>query len=405
MLEGRGVGKIFGSLGMITALLAPSFAVAETDVTQLQQTITEKKAEISALNTQLESYRSKIRELANQGATLQNDIALLENEIAMSQLDIAATQNEIDQETLELRILDQQIDDTTEELSQRKAMLADILFAMNKTDEHGVLDVVFNIGSVNDIFDAAQQLTSVNETMKSSLEATQLSQQELESRHTEHEQKTADLVAIEKNLQEKTENLSMRKNAKEVLVSATQDSENQYRTLMSEIRSEQQDIVNQVADLQDEVQTKLSGSDEALSGETRFTWPIHGAIVTTLFHDPNYPFTNIVGPHSGMDLAIAQGTAIESAAPGYVARVYRGQDYGYYVMIIHANGFATLYAHMSRIDVELDQYVARGQVIGLTGGRPGTPGAGFSTGPHLHFEVRLNGIPVNPLAYLDLANL
>jgi murein DD-endopeptidase MepM/ murein hydrolase activator NlpD len=106
-----------------------------------------------------------------------------------------------------------------------------------------------------------------------------------------------------------------------------------------------------------------------------------------------------------MDLAGPQGTAIETAAPGYVARVYKGQDYGYYVMIIHANGFATLYAHMSRIDVEVDQYVGRGQVIGLTGGRPGTSGAGFSTGPHLHFEVRLNGIPVNPLAYLDLDQL
>ena len=151
--------------------------------------------------------------------------------------------------------------------------------------------------------------------------------------------------------------------------------------------------------LQGTLEDKLRAYDGDATGETVISWPVHGYI-TTLFHDPSYPFTSIVGQHSGLDIAVPQGTAIEAAAPGYVGRVYKGQQYGYYVLIIHANGFATLYAHMSRIDVEQDQYVTRGQVIGLSGGRPGTPGAGFSTGPHVHFEVRLNGIPVNPMPYL-----
>ncbi len=69
-------------------------------------------------------------------------------------------------------------------------------------------------------------------------------------------------------------------------------------------------------------------------------------------------------------------------------------------MIIHSNGLATLYAHMSRLDVEQDQYVSRGEIIGLSGGRPGSPGAGFSTGPHLHYEVRQDGVPVNPMTFL-----
>lgn len=379
------------------------FAQSDSDLSQLQQSISEKKAAIDSLNSQLDSYKVKIRDLASKGASLQNDIALLENEIAMSELDIASTQNQIDQETLELRIIDGQIDDVEKQLSDRRAMLSDLLFAMNKTDGQGVLDVVLNIGSVNDVFDAAQQLASVNETMKSALEATKLTRADLAARQADHEYKMTTLAESQHDLEKKTEELSMRKGAKVVLASATNESENEYRTLMSDLRAEQQSITRDVESLQGTLEDRLRDSDGTVAGETIITWPVHG-IITTLFHDPTYPFRNLF-EHSGLDIAVPQGTAIEAAAPGIVARVYKGQQYGYYVMIVHANGLATLYAHMSRIDVVQDQYVSRGDVIGLSGGRPGTLGAGFSTGPHVHFEVRLDGIPTNPLNYMSMSDL
>ena len=72
-----------------------------------------------------------------------------------------------------------------------------------------------------------------------------------------------------------------------------------------------------------------------------------------------------------------------------------------YVMIVHADNFATIYGHVSAVYVEPDQVVQKGQTIAAIGGLPGTPGAGrFTTGPHVHFGVRLNGIPVDPLIYL-----
>jgi len=95
-----------------------------------------------------------------------------------------------------------------------------------------------------------------------------------------------------------------------------------------------------------------------------------------------------------------RGTSVLAAASGYVAWARTGPSYGNYIMIIHANGMSTLYAHLSQMNVVADQFVARGDLIGRSGGVPGTQGAGLSTGAHLHFEVRKNGIPVNPLDYL-----
>jgi murein DD-endopeptidase MepM/ murein hydrolase activator NlpD len=121
--------------------------------------------------------------------------------------------------------------------------------------------------------------------------------------------------------------------------------------------------------------------------------------ISAFFHDPTYPFRRLF-EHPGIDIPTDVGTPIRAAAGGYVAWNKQGRQYGNYVMLIHPGGIATVYAHLSRFAAKPDTYVERGDIIGYSGGHPGDEGAGLSTGAHLHFEVRQNGIPVNPMQFL-----
>lgn len=126
----------------------------------------------------------------------------------------------------------------------------------------------------------------------------------------------------------------------------------------------------------------------APSGNGGFIWPVTGATMTSPF-GPRWGST-----HAGIDLAMPTGTPIRAAAGGLVIWCGWMSGYGYLVMIDHRNGLVTLYAHQSRVGVGCNQEVSQGQTIGYVGS------TGISTGPHVHFEVRLRGTAVDPLGYL-----
>jgi murein DD-endopeptidase MepM/ murein hydrolase activator NlpD len=133
--------------------------------------------------------------------------------------------------------------------------------------------------------------------------------------------------------------------------------------------------------------TSGSSSSEPPSS-SGFIWPVSGPITS--------PFGMRWGTlHPGIDIGVPSGTPVHAAASGTVIWCGWMSGYGNLVMIDHHNGLATLYGHQSRIGVGCNEQVSQGQVIGYVGC------TGFCTGPHLHFEVRLNGTPVDPIGYLS----
>ena len=142
----------------------------------------------------------------------------------------------------------------------------------------------------------------------------------------------------------------------------------------------------------------IPGADVPFIGADGFCSPIGSGWerrVTSEFGNRVDPITGKRKGHGGMDLAVPTGTPIRAALPGtVVVSKYNAGGYGYYVMIDHGNGLATLYGHCSKLLAKVGQTVETGDIIALSGS------TGRSTGPHLHFEVRVNGERTNPRAYL-----
>ena len=136
-----------------------------------------------------------------------------------------------------------------------------------------------------------------------------------------------------------------------------------------------------------------------ITGSSQLAWPVHGCIITQPFGPTTYPFEPSFDGyphfHTGVDLAGPLGTPVSAAASGVViAAMSTTQGYGNYIILASAGGILTLYGHLETMLVTAGETVTAGQPIGLLGS------TGNSTGPHLHFEVRVNGQPVNPIPFL-----
>jgi murein DD-endopeptidase MepM/ murein hydrolase activator NlpD len=378
--------------GSSSVLFAQELSTDEID--SLNQEIEEKQKSIDQLNRQIDSYKDKIEQKQSEEATLYGELDLLDNRIAKTELDIEAAEAEIDLVNAQMALIEEEIHELEESMERDLELVAEVLQRMAVQDNAMPLQMIFGTESFSEFFSTLEQLNAINSDLKSAVETARDSKLKLLGKHEAQQGKKDQLIELSDSLAQEKRRLESSVGAKSTLIAATQQSEAQFQALLKDLKEEQAYLNQQIALLQKDIEGKLNASD-ALGDSSILSWPVDPTIrgISAYFHDPSYPFRHLF-EHSGLDLPAPTGTPVRAAAPGYVAWARTGTLYGNYVMIIHSNGLATLYAHMSRMDVAADQFVSRGDQIGVVGS------TGLSTGPHLHFEARLNGIPTNPLNYL-----
>ena len=269
-----------------------------------------------------------------------------------------------------------------------------------KSPEPGALDLVLQAKSFQDVLDELNYLGIVakaDKTIAAQVQSAKL-QVSAARKHTAAIRLTVTNEANKINAyvqQEANLRTSLLVSQGKLAVVKSSKSQALFETKAQEQAAQRESdaIQSASAAIEAKIRAAQAGADDNPSGTIAtpsaagLIWPVQG------------PITSPFGPrwggfHPGIDIGIPEGTPIHAAAAGTV--IYCGWESGYgnLVVIDHHNGLATAYAHQSRIAVACNQNVNQGDVIGYSGC------TGFCTGPHLHFEVRVNGSPVDPLGYL-----
>ncbi len=409
------LGKTIFFLILGVFILCAGFSIAQDEQPNTDLMLEQNNPELEAINQKIEAnkisienlkkaaaeYAQKIEEYKGQSADLKDQLGLLDNQILKVELDAKTLQMQVDKTKLEIQAMEYQISSEQNEIESQKTSLVEFIRQIAQNDQKSYLEILILNNSFSEFFNQINYLESVQADIQKAVDRLQDLKLSLEVRKADKERQMLDLESLKIQLSEKQSKLKDDQLSKEMVLMETKTSQIQFQKMLADSRQKQSQIDDDIKNLQIQLKDKIQKlKNSGTTASNTLDWPVEGHYITAYFHDPEYPF-RYVYEHPAIDIRAKQGSQISAPADGYVARA-KDAGLGYsYIILIHDNDLSTVYGHVSAIYVREDSYVKKGDVIGLTGGMPGTKGAGSMTiGPHLHFEVRLNGLPVNPLEYL-----
>ncbi len=383
------------------------------EIKELNVEITEKSELTDKLREQADAYAKKIQEQQATSNTLENELSIIENRITKIGLDIERKESEIDTTNLKIRETSLQIDDKQRAIDFSQLQLSSLLREINRQDQRGQLEILVLNDNLSDFFGYIKRLEEVQLNMQLTVAGIKEGKRELEINEHSLEKEKADLQRLLLEQEIERQKMNEEKLAQERLIDQTEFSEQKFQEQLSEIRFQQRIANEEISDLERRVKEKLRQAQlkdpEININPGQLLWPIPNQGITTYYHDPTYPFRHIVGEHSGLDLRTlingtpSMGMPLRAPESGIIVKtIINGKFTGNAIFLSHGD-LMTVFFHLSEVYVQPDQFVSIGDTIAATGGAPGHPGAGLSSGPHLHFEVRSNGIPVDPCLYLSPA--
>ena len=363
-----------------------------------------------------EQTQTQINDVGNQIDDVLQEVADLNSSI----LDYESQIHQLSQKLTEL---EESIKNKEQELKEKKQLLENRLVAMYMKKETTFLDVIIsgqlanfisNQDMIKQIADYDNKLIAEVEELKASLQS---EKEQVESVKKEKEQKTAELQKMKAEKEAKAANLTEEQKQLEAQLSQYKAQAEEYAKLEREAiareeaarkeaarKAAAEEAARKAAAEAAQKKSNNSGSSSTSSSSATTTtsytggklgWPCPSSSRIT----SQYGYRILFGVrdfHTGVDIGASTGSNIVAAESGTVILASYGWNggYGNYIIINHGNGITTRYAHASQLYVTAGQTVSKGQVIAAVGT------TGNSTGPHLHFEVRLNGSHKNPLNYL-----
>ena len=408
----KGILSIIFSLVLVFSTLSFSFAAQAKTTSELREEQSRIQKEIDAAQNKIDALAAEKKETEEYLVALREKISLKQDEInsledskAALQAEINSIEDKIEKTEQQLIQIQEEIDKKQKEFDDTYELYCQRLRAMYVSGSVSNLEVLLTCPDMSSMLTRSQMIKSVSQQDSEILDDLMRKMEEIEEQKKELEVKRNELNEDKNNLEsdkkELQENIDKIEASKRVL----DDEAAECNALMRKLSSQTSEYLEMIETNEEElreIENEIRAAANAASqgsgqipgstgnGSGQLGYPTDSRSVSA-----GFPYYSSGGWHGGIDFPVPTGSNVYAAASGTVILVkYLTYSYGYYVMIDHGNGLSTLYAHNSAINVSVGESVSRGQVIAQSGS------TGNSTGPHCHFEVRVNGTQVNPYNYL-----
>ncbi len=375
---------------LTAVLLCSSFAYRPTPV---------KADDLNNMQDKLDSISQKKEQLEKELAIIGDKIDaeyetkdLLDQQINELQTEISVLNDVLSTTEEKLEEKSKQLEEATEKLEAQSSLAKERIRATYEAGTTGYLEILLSAENLFDFISRAEIAAQIAAEDQKVIQRLSETKAELESAKKEIEKNQAAQEKAKNQLVSSQDSLeSKQKRSDKIIDKLNSDEKANLAALKAAEKEEarlQKEILAELADRKD--------STDVTYSEGEWHWPIKGYYtITSKFGMRTHPTTGVYKLHSGCDISSSgiRGKPITAAKAGKVIKAGYSSAYGNYVTIDHGGGYATLYAHASSLAVSKNDYVTKGQVIAYVGS------SGYSTGPHLHFEVIVNGEYKNPLNY------
>jgi murein DD-endopeptidase MepM/ murein hydrolase activator NlpD len=383
-----------GAAVLLLGLVAPGVAGGQpspdpkTRRNELSNAIEEVSAEEVAAVNELQGITAHRQELEGKVAALDRQIAEASQRVDAAEAEIAAIQAQVETVQRDIDRIQFEIDASKDKFNQS----AVALYKGGGGNGTNNFTLLSTSGGAHEVIAGSKYLGENTRQFERELQRqgslkVQLDDAQTDLRKEQAKAQDAERVAAEER--DQVAQLRTQADGERDQVAAAEQQEQQA---IEGIRARKADFEAQYQAVQAQIAAAVSRGNPT-PGNHRFIWPVNGPI-TSPFGYRTDPVLGGNRLHAGVDIAASQGTPIKAAGDGVVVMAGWNGGYGNFTLIDHGGGLATGYGHQSRIGVSIGQHVSTGEVIGYVGS------TGASTGPHLHWEVRVNGSPVDPMGWV-----
>ena len=374
---------LLGAASLLRVDGAYYYGASDATMQKLENQLSSIKKEISALQTKINATKN------NKAEALQNK-AYLDNQIKLTHDNIEVTIKLIDglSEDIEKKIVE--INDKQSEYDKKLDNFKKRLRINREEGEISYLDMLLGSSGLADFFGELDRIGVMIEYDNKVMENIVVEKEELEGQKAEYEAALSRQLELKAELEQAELDLARQAEESASYINTLIANQAEYEKALKKKEEERAKINKELDDyakLLAEQNTKYIGGEFMWPVPTKYTY------VSSEYAWRNNPLSGRRELHNGIDIPVAFGTDIYASNAGTVVKSTWHNSYGYYVMIDHGGGYATLYAHNSKLLVSVGDYVERGQVIAKAGS------TGDSTGNHCHFSMYENGATINPRKY------